>query len=169
MSAVIKTTTPFVIESVLRDALQAIYAEPQLVTHELLAKFSQRNPLVVGDMLTNRSDYNGRQFFRLRRDRWVFVHDSDEHQGRIATANADRRYTPVHQFLTTVSTAYDRCYQTHLEELAEQERILLEEQRKERVEATRQQAIRKAKEQGYSIKEKRRDNGQIQLVLTRTV
>ena len=53
--------------------------------------------------------------------------------------------------------------------LAEQERIRLEEERKARVEATRQQAIAKAKSQGYSVKETTNSKGQIQLVLTRMV
>lgn len=64
MSAVIKTVTPFVIEEVLMEALQTVGAEPQKVTSN---EAVQRNRLQVGDILTNRSDYNGRQLFRFER------------------------------------------------------------------------------------------------------
>ena len=44
----------------------------------------------------------------------------------------------------------------------------IEEQRKARVEATRQQAIAKAQAQGYSVKEKH-INGKVQLVCIRHI
>jgi glycosidase len=151
MSAVIKTTTPFVIEAALFKALETLKSEPQLVSSEVLRCISQRNEIQTGDILTNRSDYNGRQFFRQQGERWVLLHDSDEYSGRVVSQLTDRRYTSVNRFL------------------AEQERIRLEEERRARVENTRQQAIAKAKAQGYSVKESRTASGQIQLVLTRTV
>lgn len=166
MSAVIKTVTPFVIEEVLMEALQTVGAEPQKVTSN---EAVQRNRLQVGDILTNRSDYNGRQLFRFERDRWVMMHDSDEYAGRTVDRFSEKSYIKVSRFLTYVSGAYESAYEKHLEKLAEQERICLEEERKARVETTRQKAIAKAKAQGYSVKETTNSKGQIQLVLTRMV
>ncbi|QYJ98869.1 hypothetical protein K0J45_06465 [Shewanella alkalitolerans] len=168
MSAVIKTATPFVIEEVLMEALTAVGAEPQRVTSSDV-DFVQRNRLQIGDILTNRSDYNGRQLFRFERDRWVMMHDSDEYAGRTVDRFSEKGYIKVSRFLTDVSGAYESAYEKHLEKLAEQERIRLEEERKARVETTRQQAIAKAKSQGYSVKETTNSKGQIQLVLTRMV
>lgn len=169
MSAVIKTTTPFVLESVLFTALEASQAEPIVVTKDELSRISQRNQIMVGDILTNRNDYNGRQFFRQQGERWIFLHDSDEYRTSIQSQLADRRYTPVARFLSQLSQAYDAAYQVHLELIAENERIRLEQERKARVEAIRQQAIDRAKAQGYSVKESKTVTGQVQLVLTRTV
>jgi len=169
MSAVIKTTTPFVIEPVLFKALEAVGAEPQRVSSEVLRSISQRNQIQADDILTNRSDYNGRQLFRQQGERWVLLHDSDEHFGSVVSQLSDRRYTPVSRFLSELCLGYEAAYQQHLNELEEQERIRLEEERKARVERTRQQAIARAKSQGYSVKEGRTSTGQVQLVLTRTV
>jgi hypothetical protein len=128
---------------------------------------AQRNQIQAGDILINRSDYNGRQFFRKLGDRWSLLHDSDELSARVVSQLGDRRYTPVTRFLTNLSLTYDHAYQRHLENLAGQERVRLENERKARVEATRLQAIAKAKAQGYTIKETSNSKGQIQLVLTR--
>ncbi|MGO4999263.1 hypothetical protein [Oceanisphaera sp. W20_SRM_FM3] len=169
MSAVIKTATPFALESVLFTALEVSGADPKKVTNTVLQGISQRNQIELGDILTNRKDYNGRQLFRQQGERWVLLHDSDELGANIVSQLADRRYTGVKQFLAQLSLAYDIAYQQLLEQLAEQERAILEEERKNRVEAIRQQSIAKAKSQGYSVKESRTAKGQIQLVLTRTV
>lgn len=167
MSAVIKTPTPFVMEEILIQALEAVGAEPEKVTGNIPG--NQRNRILPGDILTNRSDYNGRQLFREQNNRWVLMHDSDELSTRIiSTSLTDKRYKPVAQFLSDLSLAYNLAYGQHLERIAEQERIRLEEERKARVEATKQKAIEKAKAQGYSVKETRKGN-QIQLVLVRTV
>lgn len=169
MSAVIKTVTPFVIESVLIKALEEVGAEPVLVTKQELEAHSHRGVLKLGDILTNRTDYFGLQHFRKVDDRWILRHDSDELNGRITTLSAvSKGYKKVGDFLQLVGTAYQKAYQEHLEILAEQERIRLEEERKARVEATRKEAIVKAQAQGYSVKEVRKGR-QIQLVLTRTV
>ncbi len=168
MSAVIKTATPFVIEEVLMEALLAVGAEPQKVTSNE-ASSVQRNRLQVGDILTNRSDYNGRQLFRFEQGRWMMMHDSDEYAGRTVDRLSEKSYTKVSQFLNDVSGAYESAYIRYQEKLAEQERIRLEEERKARVEAIRQQAIAKARSQGYSVKETTNSQGQIQLVLTRMV
>lgn len=169
MSAVIKTATPFVLESVLFTALAAIGAEPKKVTNAVLQGISQRNQIELGDILTNRQDYNGRQLFRLQKEHWVLLHDSDEWNASIVSRLSDRRYTSVTRFLSQLSLAYDVAYKQHLDQLAEQERATLENERKNRVEAIRQQSIAKAKSQGYSVKESRTAKGQIQLVMTRTV
>lgn len=169
MSAVIKTTTPFVIQSVLITALDEVGAEPLLVSDVVMNSNSHRGGILLGDILTNRSDYYGLQHFRFIGDRWILRHDSSEMNGRItASQTTSKQYRKVGAFLQQVGQAYEIAYQQHIELLAEQERTRLEEERKKRVEATRQQAINKAKSQGYSVKEIRTD-GQIQLVLTRTV
>ena len=84
MSAVIKTATPFVVEEVLMEALQAVGAEPVKITSSKLQTVSHRGGLIVGDILTNRSDYYGPQHFRLEGGRWILRHDSSEMNGRIS-------------------------------------------------------------------------------------
>lgn len=169
MSAVIKTATPFVIESVLFEALIKAGAEPQKITLENQLNLRQNNTIRIGDIVTNRSDYNGRQLFRQVGECLVLMHDGDEYNTRIISQLTERRYAPVSQFLSDLSPLYEQGYQEHLAQLAEEERLRLENERKARVEATRQLAIIKAKAQGYSVKESRTALGQIQLVLTRTV
>ena len=169
MSAVIKTVTPFVIEEVLIEALLVVGAEPVKITPSNLQAVSHRGGLVVGDILTNRSDFYGPQHFRQNGDHWILRHDSSEMNGRVSSMLTGKHYSKVGRFLEEVGSAYESTYAKHLEKLAEQERIRLEEERKARVEATRQQAIAKAKSQGYSVKETTNSKGQIQLVLTRMV
>ncbi|HIM98360.1 MAG TPA: hypothetical protein EYM57_10780 [Gammaproteobacteria bacterium] len=169
MSAVIKTTTPFVIEEVLIEALESVGAEPVLVTSVNQKTFNHRGGLAIGDILTNRSDYYGPQHFRMVSGRWILRHDSSEMSGRVSSALAGKTYSRVGRFLDEIETAYEKAYQGYLDRVAEQERLRLEEERKARVEATRQQAIAKARSQGYSVKETTNSKGQIQLVLTRMV
>ena len=169
MSAVIKTQTPFVIKEALFEALEEAGAEPVTVNAEVLQTERHRGGLQEEDILTNRSDYAGRQFFRLDGEYWVLRHDSDELQGRVSSvAKADRKYLGVSRFLEQLSGAYRQAHERYLERLAEAERQRQEEARKARVEKTRQQAIAKARAQGFSVKETR-SSGKIQLVLTRTV
>ncbi|EHK6024970.1 hypothetical protein HYO33_15070 [Vibrio parahaemolyticus] len=169
MSAVIKTTTPFVIEEVLLEALTAVGAEPVRIASLNQQAVRHIGGLLVGDILTNRSDYYGPQHFRFDGKRWILRHDSSEMNGRISSMLAEKHYSNVGRFLGEVGSAYEVAYQGYVARIAEQERIRLEEERKARVEATRQQAIAKAKAQGYSIKETTNSKGQIQLVLTRMV
>ena len=169
MSAVIKTTTPFVIESVLVAALEMIGAEPIIVTNEQMKTSHHHGGIQLGDILTNRSDYYGPQHFRLVKDRWVLKHDSSEMNGRITTlSTASKQYKQVGEFLELIGKAYERNYQQHLKILAKQERLRLEEERKKRVEAVRQQAIAKARAQGYSVKQTIIGD-KVQLILRRTV
>ena len=93
-------------------------------------------------------------------------HDSSEMNGAVTAGS--KKYRRVAEFLTSVSEEYTTAYQRHLDKLAEQERLRLEELRKARVEATRKQVITNAKAQGYSVKEVRNGN-KLQVVLTRTV
>lgn len=169
MSAVIKTTTPFVIEEVLMEALVTVGAEPVKIIASNLDTFTHQGKLVVGDILTNRTDYYGPQHFRLEADRWILRHDSSEMHGRVNNVLAGKHYSRVASFLDKVEVAYGKAYQGYLERAAEQERVRLEAERKVRVEATRQQAIAKAKAQGYSVKQTTNSKGQIQLVLIRAV
>lgn len=169
MSAVIKTTTPFVIEEVLIEALTAVGAEPVRITSLNQQAGRYRGGLLVGDILTNRSDYYGPQHFRFDGNRWILRHDSSEMNGHISSMLAEKHYSKVGRFLDEVASAYANAHQGYLQRIAEQERIRLEEERKARIEATRQQAIAKAKAQGYSVKESINRKGQIQLVLTRMV
>lgn len=169
MSAVIKTVTPFVIEEVLLEALAAVGAEPVRIASLSQQAVRHNGGLLVGDILTNRSDYYGPQHFRFDGNRWVLRHDSSEMNGRVSSMLAEKHYSNVGRFLGEVGAAYEVAYQGYLARIAELERTRLDEERKARVEATRQQAIAKAKAQGYSIKETTNSKGQIQLVLTRMV
>lgn len=168
MSAVIRTATPFTNEAVLWEALKTIGAEPEKITVDSRIH-RQRSTLKLGDIITNRSDFNGRQAFRFVQDRWVLIHDADELSATVSSKLSNKQYTPVTQFITDVSNAYHLAYQEHMLQLAEEQRAKLEAERKARVETTRQQTIAKAQAQGYAVKETRNSQGQIQLVLTRMV
>ncbi|MBA6352485.1 hypothetical protein [Colwellia sp. BRX9-1] len=167
MSAVIKTTTPFTIKEVLFSALATLGAEPVLTTAENINNFRQQSNVEIGDIITNRRDYNGLQLFCFNGDVWQLQHDQDEYATRIISAT-QKQYQSVSRFLNELNVAYQGCYQVHLDNIAELERQRIEQERIDRVEATRQQAIAKAKAQGYSVKEKH-IRGKIQLVLTRSV
>ncbi|AGH81076.1 hypothetical protein PCNPT3_05670 [Psychromonas sp. CNPT3] len=167
MSAVIKTTTPFTIEVVLFSALVTLKAEPVSITAENINNFRQRSNVVIGDIITNRRDYNGLQLFRFNGDVWQLQHDQDELATSIVSS-VHKQYQSVSRFLNVLNGAYQDCYQVHLDNIAEIERQRIEQDRIERVAATRLQAITQAKAQGYSIKEKN-IKGKIQLVLTRSV
>lgn len=148
MSAVVKTLTPFVDQALLQESLERIGVGYQLQ---------------AGTIVTTRQDYFGGQRFELdQQGRYRFRYDSD----------ADRwhssQQTPVRRFLADVESEYLQAYDRRAERLAEAERQRIEQERIARVEATRLQAIERAKAQGYAVKENR-VNGKIQLVLTRTV
>lgn len=168
MSAVIKTSTPFTIELVLINALEVIGAEPVRININNIKNYNQYGGLLEGDIVTNRSDYNGQQLFRFNGDIWQLQHDQDEYSAEVLSSKVTKQYQPVNRFLSTLNGAYQDAYLVHLEHVAEQERQRIEQDRIERVEMTRKQAIAKAKSQGYSVKEKH-IKGKIQLVLTRSV
>jgi antitoxin component of RelBE/YafQ-DinJ toxin-antitoxin module len=167
MSAVIKTTTPFTIMEVLFSALTTLGAEPILITAENINSFQQRSNITIGNIITNRKDYNGLQLFSFNGEVWQLQHDQDEYATRIVSAT-QKQYQSVSRFLNELNVTYKDCYQVHLEKIAELERQPIEQERIDRVAKTRLQAIDKAKAQGYSVKEKH-IRGKIQLVLTRSV
>ena len=77
MSAVIKTTTPFVLETALFRALINLGYEPKYITVKNIRDFQGINSVECGDIATNRVDYNGHQHFRKQGELWVLRHDSD--------------------------------------------------------------------------------------------
>lgn len=168
MSAVIKTTTPFVLQEVLFNALLALGCEPVLLTQENYIQYKHSGALEAGDIITNRVDYYGSQHFRYIKNQWVLRHDSSEMHGQVINSSkTSRYYQKVGLFLTQLETEYAIQYKSRLEQLAEQERQRIEEARKARVEETRKKAIEQAKAQGYLVKEKY-INGKIQLVCSRS-
>ncbi|SFG68165.1 hypothetical protein [Neptunomonas qingdaonensis] len=169
MSAVIKTTTPFVVQTVLLSALSELGYEPVLITELNLNQYRQRGGLLVGDILTNRNDYWGRQYFRKVNHTFLLNHDSDEiHAQIISKQYTSKNYKPVASFLQELENEYAVQYQINLKHLAAIEREKLEEERVARVETTRRKVIAEAKAKGYLVKEKY-VNGNIQLVCTRSV
>lgn len=165
MSAVIKTTTPFVLEALLFQALTKLGYEPQYVCQNNISDFMGLNSIECGDLVTNRVDYNGHQHFRKQNDTWVLRHDADQYNARVL---GSKLYKKVAEFLSELEHEYLCEYELHLAKLAELERKEIEDQRKARIEATRQQAIAQAKAQGYTVKEKH-INGKIQLVCVRHI
>lgn len=165
MSAVIKTSTPFINQEVLMRALSKQGYEPQLVNSNNINELNIHGRLQVNDLITNRYDWNGLQFFRKQSDSWSLWHDADEHNARVL---ASKKYLSVTKFIEEVDKAYRSEYHAFLEEQAEAERARLEAERLAKIETIKNAAIAKAKEQGYSVKE-RHVNGRIQLVCVRHV
>jgi len=145
LSAVIKTSTPFTIELVLLNALEVVGAEPVTININNIGNYSQFSTLLEGDIVTNRRDYNGQQLFRFNGDIWQLQH---EYSAEILSSKSTKQYQSVSRFLSTINGAYQNAYQLHLKDMAEKERQRIEQERVERVEKTRQQAIAKAKAQG---------------------
>jgi hypothetical protein len=169
VSAVIKTLTPFTSEELLLEALADVGAEPILISnHSVLSQVTHRGRISVGDILTNRQDYNGVQYFRNIGGSYQISHDAEEFRGSINGRAHNRNYRRIAEFLGDVEIAYSSARERLLGRLAEEERQKMEQERVARVEATRQQVLERAKAQGYSVRE-HREAGKIQLVLTRTV
>ncbi|MBN2890941.1 MAG: hypothetical protein JXL97_03665 [Bacteroidales bacterium] len=173
MSAVVKTITPFINKEMLLQALDCL---------------NFKYTIYVNEIVTERVDFYGNQKFVFLNGRYNFVHDSSSNDGasyminRYPWGNIDKQeYKGVSTFLQSVEKEYNRIYAEKLaelerirqEQLAEQERIRLEEEMKrieqERiayVEKQKQTIIQKAKEQGYSVQEKKVNN-KIKLILHR--
>ncbi|MCC5945689.1 MAG: hypothetical protein JJT94_12200 [Bernardetiaceae bacterium] len=167
MSAVVKTTTPFINKEMLLQALDCLDFKYTIKGNEIV---------------TERVDYYGNQKFVLTNGRYQFLHDSSANRTVYPWRNLNiKEFKTVSNFLVAVEKEYNRIYAEKLaelerirqEQLAEQERIRLEEEMKrieqERiayVEKQKQAIIQKAKEQGYSIQEKKVNN-KVKLVLTR--
>lgn len=152
MSAIIKTLTPFTEQDVLIEALSSLDVECQVNNNRIV---------------TNRSDYQGVQYFELGEGVYRFSHDSDELNGRLNSQIMSKKYMPVKSFLGQLERAYKAAYQAKIMRIEKAERLRMEQIRLDRVEATRLEAIAKAKKQGFAVKESR-CNGKIKLVLTRT-
>jgi len=161
MSAVVKTITPFINKEMLLQALDCVGC-----------KYTVSGNTIV----TERTDYRGNQKFILTNGKFLFQHDSDQFLWSTFNKN-----NSVISFLEAVEKEYNRIYAEKLaelerirqEQLAEQERIRLEEEMKrieqERIayiEKQKQTIIQKAKEQGYSVQEKKVNN-KIKLILHR--
>lgn len=161
MSAVVKTITPFINKEMLLQALDCVNC-----------KFTVSGNIIV----TERTDYRGNQKFILSNGKYIFQHDSD-----LFFWKAFNKNNSVSNFLEAVEKEYNRIYaeklaeleRIHQKQLAEKERIRLEEEMKrieqERiayVEKQKQTIIQKAKEQGYSVQEKKVNN-KIKLILHR--
>lgn len=164
MSAVIKTTTPFINKELLLQALKNIGCNFTLQGNEIL---------------TDRKDYYGLQKFSLNNGRYVFLHNSSAESGsQYMNVTKDypwgniknQEYKSVSEFLKSVEKDYNSLYQKKLEELErlrlEEEKIRLEQERLAFVEKQKATIIERAKEQGYSIKEEN-VKGKIKLVLVR--
>lgn len=164
MSAVIKTTTPFINKEMLLEALENIGCKYTLQDNEIL---------------TDRKDYYGLQKFSLNNGRYVFLHDSSAEVGAALMTRPDgypwgniknQEYKSVSEFLQSLEKQYNAIYQRKLEELErlrqEEERKRLEEERLAFIEKQRQTVIERAKAQGYSIKEEK-IKGKVKVILTR--
>jgi hypothetical protein len=165
MSAVIKTITPFINQAILLQALNGVNCNYKINGHEIT---------------TERIDYYGNQKFVFLNGRYQFIHDSSANSASYRWRNINvKNYKTVSSFLKAVEKEYNRIYaeklaaleKIRLTQLAEQERIRLEEEMKrieqERIAYVAQQkkAIKqKATEQGYSIQEKVVNN-KIKLIL----
>lgn len=162
MSAIIKTNTPFIDKEILLQALDSINCK-------------YKYQVVGNEIITERTDYFGKQKFIFTNGRYQFQHDRDRYVwGSV-------KNTPVTEFLKQVEEKYNSIYAEKLaelerirqEQLAEQERIRLEQEMKrleqERIayiEQQKQTIIQKAQEQGYTIEEKKVNN-KIKLILRR--
>ncbi len=163
MSAVVKTITPFINKEMLLQALDCAGC---------------KYTINGNNIITERRDHSGNQTFILINGRYQIQHYNHE---SYFNSFSDKQRKPLNQFLQDVEKEYNRIYAEKLAELerirqdqlAEQERIRLEEEMKrieqERiayVEKQKQTIIQKAKEQGYSVQEKKVNN-KIKLILHR--
>ncbi len=163
MSAVVKTITPFINKEMLMKALDFVGCKYTINGNSII---------------TERIDSSGNQTFILINGRYQIQHYNHE---SFLQFSENKTRKPLNLFLQDVEREYNRIYAEKLaelerirqEQLAEQERIRLEEEMKrieqERiayVEKQKQTIIQKAKEQGYSVQEKKVNN-KIKLILHR--
>jgi hypothetical protein len=175
MSAIVKTITPFIEKEMLLQALDCVGC---------------RYTLNHDQIITERKDYYGQQKFVWYKGRYSFQHDSSAELSEFnrrwgsypeGWKNNWKAYQSVNSFLQAVEKEYNRIYseklaeleRIRLEKIAEQERIRLEQEMKrieqERlayIEQQKQSIIQKAKEQGYSVQEKKVKN-KVKLILRR--
>ena len=163
MSAVIQTTTMFVDRECLLEALDTLGVSYQITNH---TQNTINSELITTDLV----DYYGNQKFLFQNDRYVFLHDSTANTrgDRYPWGNiAQKEWKTATKFLEAVEIEYLSSYNKKMERIAEIERKIQEEKLRQLVESQRDNIVKKAKEMGYHIKEKKQDN-KIRLVLSRT-
>ena len=140
MSCVVKTVTPFIDKDILCEALK-----------EVGCKCTVQGERIVTDIRDLSIGFQ--TFERDKNGKYVLMAYSYTDKNRA-------------EFIQKIETHYNALYQKRLEEIAEAERIRLEEERKAYVEKQKASITAKAKELGYSVKEKKVEN-KIKLVLVR--
>jgi hypothetical protein len=144
MSAVIKTTTPFIDLEFLCEALTAVGCDYSVHGNKII---------------TNRKD--------VRLGFQEFQKDNFGRYALFAYSHTDRNQA---DFIRVVEKQYNSIYQNKLEEFdrlrLEEEKKRLEQERLAFIEKQKSTIIERAKEQGYSIKEEN-IKGKIKLVLVR--
>ncbi len=156
MSAVVKTITPFINQTILCEALD-----------ELGVKYTIENQNIV----TERVDYYGNQKFVLINGRYQFQHDSSANRESYSWRKLNfKEFKTVTQFLEAVEKQYNSCYQRKMEELErlrlDEERQKIEQERIAFVEKQKKAVLAKAKELGYAVKEEY-VKGKVKLVLVK--
>jgi hypothetical protein len=156
MSAVVKTITPFIDRELLLKSLE-----------DLAVKYVEKG----NDIVTERTDFYGKQKFVLEGGRYQFQHDSSAEMTDYPWRRLNmKKFKTVTSFLTAVEEKYLHFYEVRMEELErqrkEEELIRIENERKAFVHSQKEAILARAKESGYSVKE---DNvkGKIRLVLVR--
>lgn len=144
MSAVIKTTTPFIDLECLCKALTEVGCSFQIQGNKVI---TDRKDVRLGFQSFQKDNYGRYALF--------------------AYSHTDRNKA---DFIRLIEKQYNVIYQNKLEEVErlrlEEEKIRLEKERQEFIEKQRATIIERAKEQGYSIKEEK-IKGKIKLVLVK--
>lgn len=163
MSAIVNTPTPFIDKQILRSALDVLQVK---VTEGMFRGFPA--------LITDRVDFYGQQAFVLMDGSYAFSHDSSAQRDNYGWRKENwKQYRTVAEFLRAVESAYKQCLEDHLHALeklaaeqAEVERMRIENERIAYIAAKKEAIIAKAKAQGYTVQEKKVNNG-IQLVLVK--
>jgi len=158
MSSVVKTVTPFIDRELLLQALDAVGC-----------KYT-----ISGDtIITDRSDYYGKQKFQFKNGRYCFLHDSSADNMVFGPSypwgNIDlKQYKTVSEFLKATGQAYNNLHKKRLEELekkrlaaiAEAERLRKEqmaEQERLRLLAIAEEERKRAEEEQQRIERERKE------------
>lgn len=157
MSAIVKTTTPFIELELLLQALDALD-----VKHTQAAD---------GRIITERQDHYGNQAFILEGGRYKFIHDSSANREHYSFRQANwKNWKSVDAFILALEKEYTRCFDDRAAELVrlqhEEELRKIEEARQKYVESVKVKILENAKSQGYAVKEKK-VGGKVQLVLVK--
>lgn len=168
MSAIVKSSTPFIHKDILLKALEFLGVKYTLKPPSSLYLSSDHE-----EIITERVDFYGNQKFVYQNGRYVFEHDSSADNLFYEWRRENmKKYLTVSSFLSAVEKEYNRIINEILEELKrkqeEEEKRRLEEERKAFIENQKQAIIKKAKEEGYTIEEKKVGN-KIKLILRRNI